>query len=212
MFENGSFLRRRKRFKLDGMSGNIKAVSDSPSMQPGNISSLPQPVQPELIRPQNIDNHSYSLPRPATASPLNSSMLYNPLTSTFPFSAAATQMNYPLLGGSSSTASLSAAYSQLLMQYYAMMPSLLNTSLLTSLPTVAPSISPYNFDTKMMSDYASMLSKQSGLYGQVKHELNSDCESYGDRSSPLSSRVSPSPSSVTDNLNTQEQALDLSHH
>lgn len=209
MFENGSLLRRRKRFKLEGMEGNIKTASNPTTSQPGQIRNLPQPVTSDLSRMQSdIQCHTPVQIKSETqhrASPLRNSSLH---MATLP-SAQISSTNM-LLNNLSPSTSLTAAYSQMLMQYYAMMPSLWSTSMFNPLTAATPaSPSLYNIDPRMMADYINLLKKQSGFYESVKPEPSSDCESYGGRYSPVSTGVS-SPSSEPDcYIINQEQALDL---
>ena len=189
MFENGSFLRRRKRFKLEeGLEGNIKSVSGPHSEQVGEIENLPRPNSSERERHSYLDGQSYS---PRTFSSVSPPALP---TSALPIPTPS--MDNSILNRQSS--SLAAAYSSLMMQY--------TFPYLWSFPSMA--MPPY-LDPKLISDYANLVSKMPDY--QAKASSASDCESFGDRSSPMSTASLSTPSSDADcYVIPQDQALDLS--
>ncbi|KAF6018416.1 hypothetical protein EB796_023272 [Bugula neritina] len=194
MFENGSFLRRRKRFKLEeGLEGNTKSVSGSSIEKPGQIENLPKPVN-NFNRPR-LDSQSYS-PRSSTSvSPpaMPPCSTYSALAMTAP------TLDNPLFNRTSP--SMAAAYSSLMMQYA--------LPYLFPLPSMALPAS--YIDPRLASEYANLLKKQQEYQQVIKPETTSDCESYGDRSSPAVSISASSPSSEPDCfIVPQDQALDLS--
>lgn len=198
MFENGSFLRRRKRFRLEGMEGNIKSVSMSPVNQPGHIDNLPRLATSDLSATK-IDNMCLSPPSQQVNSlpPSAASQVYSP---------ASTMLNQTLLHPSSTSSMFSndqtanlAAYSQMLMQYYSMMSSLWSMNPMPSTPLYSQS--------STMTEYTQMLYKMYGVAPSPSRQF-SDLGSEGDRASPLSAH-----SIEHDNhckQETTERALDLS--
>ena len=207
MFENGSFLRRRKRFKLeDGLDGNVKSMSKANDQQ---SNSLPEPISSDRLSQSLMRQHQTPSPQPLSSSsplpPTTCSPLYNP---AFSLSALPTTAlnNNPLLFGAQPQSHLSAAYSQMLMQYYAMLPALWGTPTINSFSSTLPSTTPY-VDPKLMVDYLSLLQRQTGVQS-TQSELTSDCESQDDRSSPLS--LSQSSDQDCYIVESQERALDLS--
>ena len=196
MFENGSFLRRRKRFKLEeGLSGNVKSVSNPIAEKVGEIENLPRPTlgeQEKKVCPEDQLYSPYSLnsisppviPSASTISTFNSLPISPPSLDT---SALARP-----------SSNLAAAYSTLMMQY--------TFPYLWSIPSMA--MPPY-MDPKFLSQYASLISKRADY--QARPSSASDCESFGDRSSPLSVTSVCSPNLDSDCFVTpQDHALDLS--
>lgn len=193
MFENGSFLRRRKRFKLEGeLEGNVKSVSVPHTAKVGEIENLPRPVNSEATRQTYLNGPSCSPRTLSSASPTSiGSSSYNSLPMATPF------LENSVLSRQSSN--LAAAYSSLMMQY--------TFPYLWSFPSMT--IPPY-MDPKMISEYANLLPKLPES-SQPRSSTASDCESYGDRSSPMSTGSVSTPNSDTDcYVIPQDQALDLS--
>ncbi|KAF4533382.1 hypothetical protein B566_EDAN002784 [Ephemera danica] len=56
MFENGSFLRRRKRFKLKGKAASSEKTTTSPPPQQTQIRSSPDPAAPSFKTPFSIES------------------------------------------------------------------------------------------------------------------------------------------------------------
>lgn len=184
MFENGSFLRRRKRFKAEETEeeGNIEVMETFD--QPAVIDNLPQPL--EALRAQK-DN--LTLPVQAKA-PFSPSALYpQPAPAAYRLPAA------DMAAAAIEKQSLQ-AYTSLLMQYWSMW----------SLPTM---VCPPYMNPQLLK--ALQIQQQQQQYLKVKSDLlaTSDCESIGDRSSPNSTIVS-SPGSESEHIFNQDHALDLS--
>lgn len=184
MFENGSFLRRRKRFKADEPSADPEAFTLVE--KPGEIENLPQPT--DLMGPK--DDRLQQLTNLCMNSPAGIPAFHHSMhSSSSPLPLAA---NLPVYNKQSGTADQMAAYSSLVMRYW---------SSLWSLPRV---VCPPYLDPQLLQHYTRMLELSST---PLRADSNSDCDSLGDRSSPHSSTISYPDS---DMLCHQDQALDLS--
>ena len=199
MFENGSFLRRRKRFKLvEGMEGNVKSVSHTSDQQANSLSPsvTDERVMERLPQSQLSPQQQSSVPSPTPATTYGLPLLNPALSlSALPTTTPTTTTNTLLYGGEVQ-GHLSAAYSQMLLQYYTMLPALLSTTYPYSLSrgpqTVAPVI-----DTNILTQYTLML----------KAGLVRDDESIDGRT------TSPQSSVTTSSLKSdgvqQNHAIDL---
>jgi len=190
MFENGSFLRRRKRFKAEKVASDDAQsfTAPSPMQDEPRISSLPQP--PEVSPMARVPDTLRSMTHPLSSVRLSG---YSDGLNTNNL-----LMNSSLLSNPNSLA----AYSQLMQMQMSSYPWPYST--LFSMPNLFSST--LTDPVALRQAYANLLHAQSL---RVKPEPSSDCESYGDRSSPRSVAASSPASTHSIDIVPQQEALDL---
>ena len=195
MFENGSFLRRRRRFKLHEVQA-------------------PNPTADETERSSSTDCHSVTTTTTDQTEQMNTCPSPHSLNSESPISSTSTSPAYhpalsltaqPTTGFAStptmldnSSANSLAAYYQMLVQYY----TLLGMNSLLAPPSIPAVSSPYSLGNPAAAEkYYDTLLNFSKINNLHQMPLNG-YESHSDRGSPVSSMTSESDL-------VAERALDL---